>query len=91
MLQQDKPEDFVIATGEVRSLGEFLDSAFQHIGITDWTKYVGQDPRFMRPADVFYLAGDSSKAQSELGWKPKTSFDDMVERMVKNDIQILSK
>ena len=91
MLQQDKPDDFVIATGEVRSLGEFLDSSFQHIGITDWSKYVGQDPRFMRPADVFYLAGDSSKAQSELGWKPQTSFDTMVERMVKNDIEILSK
>ncbi len=91
MLQQDKPDDFVIATGKVHSLADLLDSAFQHIGITDWTKYVGQDPRFMRPADVFYLAGDSSKAQSELGWKPKTSFDDMVERMVKNDIGILSK
>ena len=91
MLQQDKPDDFVIATGKVHSLADLLDSAFQHIGITDWTKYVGQDPRFMRPADVFYLAGDSSKAQSELGWKPKTSFDTMVERMVKNDIGILSK
>ena len=91
MLQQDKPDDFVIATGEVRSLGDLLDSAFQHIGISDWSKYVGQDPRFMRPADVFYLAGDSSKAKSELGWKPKTSFDDMVERMVKNDIELLSR
>ena len=91
MLQQDKPDDFVIATGEVRSLGEFLDSAFQHIGVNDWSKYVGQDPRFMRPADVFYLAGDSSKAKQELGWKPKTSFDDMVSRMVKNDIDIIGK
>ena len=65
--------------------------SFQHIGVSDWTKYVGQDPRFMRPADVFYLAGDSSKAKSELGWKPETSFDDMVERMVKNDIELLSR
>ena len=89
MLQQDKPEDFVIATGKVHSLGELLDSAFNHVGISDWSKYVGQDPRFMRPADVFYLAGDSSKAQSELGWKPKTSFDEMVEKMVKNDINLL--
>ena len=55
MLQQDKPEDFVIATGKVHSLGELLDSAFNHVGINDWSKYVGQDPRFMRPADVFYL------------------------------------
>ena len=89
MLQQDKPEDFVIATGKVHSLGELLDSAFNHVGINDWSKYVGQDPRFMRPADVFYLAGDSSKAQSELGWKPKTSFDEMVEKMIKNDINLL--
>ena len=89
MLQQDKPEDFVIATGEVHSLGELLDSAFNHVGISDWSKYVGQDPRFMRPADVFYLAGDSSKARNELGWKPKTSFDEMVEKMVKNDVNLL--
>ena len=89
MLQQDKPQDFVVATGEVRSLGEFLDSSFQHIGISDWSKYVGQDPRYMRPADVFYLAGDSSKAEQELGWKPKTSFDEMISRMVKNDINLL--
>lgn len=91
MLQRDKPQDFVVATGKVRSLGEFLDSSFQHIGISDWSKYVGQDPRYMRPADVFYLAGDSSKIEQELGWKPKTSFDEMVSRMVKNDIKILSK
>ena len=91
MLQQDKPRDFVIATGEVHSLRELLDSAFQHIGITDWSKYVGQDSKYKRPADVFYLAGDSSKAEQELGWKPKTPFDEMIRRMVKNDIEILNK
>ena len=91
MLQQDKPDDFVVATGDVYSLGECLDVAFNQVGISDWTKYVGQDPRFMRPADVFYLAGDSSKARSELGWKPKTSFETMISRMVKNDINLLSK
>ena len=87
MLQQDKPQDYVIATGKVHSLEEFLGMAFQHIGITDWKKYVGQDERYMRPADVFYLAGDYSKAKEVLGWKPKTSFGDMVSKMVANDIR----
>ena len=61
--------------------------AFQHIGIIDWKKYVSQDERYMRPADVFYLAGDYSKAKEVLGWKPKTSFGDMVSKMVENDIK----
>ena len=90
MLQQDKPKDYVIATGDFHTLGDFLDSSFQHIGITDWTKYVKQDPRFMRPADVFYLRGDSAKARGELGWTPKTSFQEMVSKMVANDINLLS-
>ena len=90
MLQQDKPKDYVIATGDFHTLGDFLDSSFQHIGITDWTKYVKQDPRFMRPADVFYLRGDSAKARGELGWTPKTSFQGMVSKMVANDINLLS-
>jgi len=89
MLQQDKPQDYVIATGKVHSLEEFLDMAFQHIGIIDWKKYVGQDERYMRPADVFYLAGDSSKAKMVLGWKPKISFEGMVSKMVANDIRRL--
>jgi GDPmannose 4,6-dehydratase len=90
MLQQDEPDDYVVATGKTHSLGEFLDSAFQHIGITDWEKYVGQDERYMRPADVFYLAGDSTKARDELGWIPTTSFQEMVSKMVSNDINLLS-
>ena len=90
MLQQDTPDDYVIATGETHSIREFLDVAFKHIGITEWDKYVGQDPRFMRPAEVDVLRGDSSKALSELGWKPKTSFEDLVGKMVKNDIERLS-
>ena len=89
MLQQDKPQDYVIATGKVHSLEEFLDMAFQHIDIIDWKKYVGQDERYMRPADVFYLAGDSSKAKMVLGWKPKISFEGMVSKMVANDIRRL--
>ncbi|HJM47140.1 MAG TPA: GDP-mannose 4,6-dehydratase [Candidatus Marinimicrobia bacterium] len=89
MLQQDEPDDYVIATGKIHSLGEFLDSAFQHIGITNWDPYIGQDERYMRPADVYYLAGDSSKARDVLGWKPKTSFQELVSKMVKHDIQLL--
>ena len=90
MLQQDNPIDYVIATGEFHTLGDFLDASFQHIGITDWEKYVLQDERYMRPADVYYLRGDSTKAKEELNWTPTTSFEDMVSRMVKNDIQLLS-
>jgi GDPmannose 4,6-dehydratase len=91
MLQQDKPDDYVIATGETHSIREFLDAAFQHIGVTDWDKYVGQDPRFMRPAEVDVLRGDSTKAQTELGWKPNTSFEELVGRMVKNDIKLIEE
>ena len=89
MLQQDNADDYVISTGETHSIREFLEHAFQHIGVTNWEKYVGQDPRFMRPAEVDVLRGDSTKAQSELGWKPKTSFRELVEKMVRNDIGAL--
>ena len=90
MLQQDNPVDYVIATGDFHTLGDFLDYSFQHIGIKDWSKYVKQNPKYMRPADVFYLRGDSSKATKELGWKPKTTFEKMVMNMVDNDIKLLS-
>ena len=90
MLQQDTPDDYVIATGVDHTIGEFLDVAFQHVGITDWGKYVKQDPRFMRPAEVAVLCGDSSKARHKLGWTPKTSFEEMVSRMVDNDIELLA-
>jgi len=87
MLQQNKPFDYVIASGETHSIRDFLDYAFQHIGITDWEKYVGQDERYMRPAEVDVLRGDSSMAQAALGWKPKTSFMELVGKMVKSDIE----
>jgi len=87
ILQQDEPGDYVISTGETHSIKEFLDLAFQHIGITDWKNYVEQDPRFMRPAEVDLLRGDSTKAYRELGWKPKTSFKELVGKMVKGDIK----
>ena len=89
MLQQDEPDDYVIATDETHSIREFLDAAFQHIGITDWKKYVGQDPRYMRPAEVDVLRGDYSKAEENLGWKPKTSFKELVKKMVDNDLRLV--
>jgi len=90
MLQQQKADDYVISTGETHSIREFLDVAFKYINVTDWDKYIKQDPRFMRPAEVDVLRGDSTKAQTELGWKPKTSFEELVAKMVKNDIERLS-
>jgi len=90
MLQQDKPDDYVIATGEDHTIREFLDIGFSEVGITDWRKYVGQDERYMRPAEVAVLCGDSTKARKELGWKPRTSFEDLVKTMVKSDVKLLS-
>ena len=90
MLQQDEPDDYVIATGVDHTIREFLDTAFQHIGIVDWGKYVKQDARFMRPAEVAVLCGDATKAREKLGWIPKTSFEEMVSKMVANDINLLS-
>ena len=87
MLQQDKPSDYVIATGKVHTLGDFIQASFKEIGVDNWEEYVGRDERYYRPADVFYLAGNASKAKDELGWTPKTSLEEMVSRMVKNDIK----
>ena len=89
MLQQDKPDDFVIATGKTHTIRDFLDSAFDVIGIRNWEKYVKQDPRFMRPAEVDVLRGDASKAKYELGWTPKTDFKKLVKNMVESDLALL--
>tara|TARA_A100001515_G_scaffold137881_1_gene130952 strand:- start:565 stop:1530 length:966 start_codon:yes stop_codon:yes gene_type:complete len=91
MLQQDRPDDYVIATGICHSIGDFLDIAFSHVGIKDWSKHVKQDPRFFRPAEVDVLRGDNTKAKNDLGWQPKTSFEDLVIKMVDNDLQLLSR
>lgn len=88
MLQQDIPDDYVLATNHAHSLEEFLDCAFKVVGL-DWRDYIEQDERYMRPAEVPYLKGDASKAQEQLGWKPKTSFESMVKIMVENDILLL--
>jgi GDPmannose 4,6-dehydratase len=89
MLQQDTPDDYVIATGETYSIREFLDIAFNHIGITDWGPYIKQDPQFMRPAEVDVLRGNSSKAKKSLTWTPKTNFINLVKKMVNNDLNLL--
>ncbi len=88
MLQQKKADDYVIATGENHSVKEFLDIAFKTVGIDDWSKYViSNQPYHMRPAEVDYLIGDASKARKILGWKPKTSFKELVEMMVNADLK----
>jgi GDPmannose 4,6-dehydratase len=86
MLQQDEADDYVIATGETHSIRDFLDLAFAHVGIDDWSKHVTQDPRFMRPAEVELLIGDASKARDKLGWTPTVSFPELVTMMVDSDI-----
>jgi len=90
MLQQDKPDDYVIATGETHSVREFLEAAFAHAGL-DWQKHVEIDPRYYRPAEVDLLIGDSSKAKRQLGWQPKTKFADLVKLMVDADVELLRK
>ena len=91
MLQQDTPEDYVIATGETHSIRDFLSAAFNHVGISDWTSYIKQDPRFMRPAEVDVLRGDYKKAKDEMEWVPETKFNELVSKMVDNDLNLLSK
>ncbi len=88
MLQQKSPDDYVVATGESHSIKEFAELAFKEVGISDWEKYViSNHPKHLRPAEVDYLIGDSSKAQKELKWKPKTSFKQLVAMMVKSDLE----
>lgn len=85
MLQQDEPDDYVIATGETHSVKELVEKAFEIVGL-DWQKYVKLDKRFLRPLDVEFLKGDISKAKKKLGWKPKVKFNELVETMVKEDL-----
>jgi GDPmannose 4,6-dehydratase len=84
MLQQDKPDDFVIATGEAHSVRDVLDVAFATLGL-DWKKYVELDPRYLRPTEVDHLCGDASKAREKLGWKPKMTFEQLITTMVRAD------
>jgi GDPmannose 4,6-dehydratase len=88
MLQQDQPDDYVIATGEAHSVQELVDIAFGHLDL-DPRKYVRIDERFMRPAEVDHLIGDYSKAKEKLGWEPRTSFEELVKLMVDSDVELL--
>lgn len=86
MLQQDDPDDYVIATGVSRTIGEFCEVAFAHAGL-DWRQYVVVDERFLRPAEVHTLLGDATKAREKLGWRPEVGFEEMVQQMVDSDLE----
>ena len=88
MLQQDEPGDFVIATGEAHTVREFVEAAFDHVGL-DWERHVEIDPRYFRPAEVDELRGDPSRALEKLGWKARTTFSDLVALMVDSDVRLL--
>lgn len=90
MLQQDKPDDYVIATNETHTVREFVEAAFEHVGL-HWEDYVEIDPRYFRPAEVDLLIGDPSKAKKVLGWEPKTTFTELVKIMVDADLEDLQK
>jgi GDPmannose 4,6-dehydratase len=90
MLQQDRPDDYVIATGESHSVRELVEVAFGRVGL-DWNKYVRLDPKMIRPAEVDHLVGDASKARKELGWKPDVDFKGLIHMMVDADLERLSR
>jgi GDPmannose 4,6-dehydratase len=90
MLQEDEPDDFVIATGETHSVEELVQVAFSYLDL-DWREFVVQDPRFMRPAEVDLLIGDASKAREKLGWEPEVSFEDLIRMMVDADLDRLQR
>ncbi len=90
MLQQDQPDDYVIATGETHTVREFIEIAFDRAGL-DWQKYVEIDPKFYRPAEVDLLIGDPTKAHKVLGWKPKTTFRQLASMMVDADMEALGQ
>jgi GDPmannose 4,6-dehydratase len=90
MLQQDAPDDYVVATGETHSIEEFLTLAFAEAGLDDWHRYVRQDPKFFRPAEVDLLIGDPKKAQDKLGWRREVDFPALVKMMVRHDLEVES-
>jgi GDPmannose 4,6-dehydratase len=90
MLQQDEPDDYVIATGKAHSVRDLVEEAFGHAGL-DPEAHVRIDPRFLRPAEVEHLIGDASKAREKLGWEPRTSFEEMIRLMVDSDLELLER
>jgi GDPmannose 4,6-dehydratase len=91
MLQQGRPDDYVVATGRTHSVREFVELAFAAAGLSDWHRYVRQDDRFFRPAEVDLLVGDATKARDVLGWRPHVDFGTLVERMVRHDLKVESE
>ncbi|HUV17701.1 MAG TPA: GDP-mannose 4,6-dehydratase [Ilumatobacteraceae bacterium] len=87
MLQQDQPDDYVLATGQTHSIEDLVRRAFAEVGIDNWADYVRQDPKFLRPAEVDLLIGDASKARTKLGWEPEVDFPALVKMMVAHDLQ----
>ena len=87
MMQQDKPDDYVIATGKTHSVREFLEEAFRHARLGDYKKYVAFDAEYLRPTEVNILVGDASKAHKKLGWKPRVTFKELVRLMVDADLK----
>lgn len=90
MLQQDEPEDFVIATGVSHSVQDLIQVAFDHLGL-DWEEYVKIDPKLLRPAEVDYLLGDANKAKTKLGWQPRVTFEELIRMMTNYDLQLNQK
>jgi len=90
MLQQKEPDDYVIATGESHSVREFLEEAFGHLNM-DWKDFVEIDSKYLRPTEVDFLLGDSSKARTKLGWKPRVTFKELVKIMVDHDVEEVKK
>ena len=90
MLQQEEAEDYVIATGVDRTIGDFCRAAFEQVGL-DWQEHVVVDPKFFRPAEVNILLGDGTKAKEKLGWEPEISFEEMVQMMVDRDLEVVAE
>jgi len=91
MMQEDKPDNYIISTGINHSIEDFCKEAFNYVGIKDWKKYIKIDPRFKRPAELFSLKGKSNKAKSVLKWEPKVEFKELVKMMIDADINRLKK
>jgi GDPmannose 4,6-dehydratase len=91
MLQQDEPEDFVIATGSTHTVRDCVQVAFDEAGLGDWERYVEIDQRFVRPAEVDLLIGDPTKAKEKLGWQTQTTFEELIRLMTRADLELLSK